>query len=571
MTKAFLYKNWPLALVLLLLWSGLAFFLAICLGSSGGHLVYPLDDPYIHMAMAKNFAQHAVWGVTRYEFSFSSSSPLWTALLSAAFFVFGTSVWIPLLINAILASLLCVLLYVLLRRAGAGPWLLAAGLPLVVFLTPMIVLATSGLEHLLHTCLAICFVYSVASRLSEKNAGLRSWLTPSAIGALLVLTRYEGLFLLFVAVGLVTMRKKWAPASTLAVAGLLPISIIGLLAVSRGWGFFPNSILLKGNLPVFSSLTGFLHFCLAWARQLIQNPHLLALLALLVLIGFARIRRGLFFEDRLTLMIMLTVGTLLLHLQFARTGWLFRYEAYLVALGLFITVYALADSGTISLSGKNYKRLMVALTAAFAAFGSIRGISAHRLLPVSVKNIYEQQIQTAIFLGRYYRGQSIALNDIGAPNFMTDIHCLDLWGLASREVGELKMKGIYNTRAIADLSRKKSVVIAIVYEKWFATSSIGGLPPEWILAGRLRIPANEVCGDDTLSFFAVDPAAAAKLSANLREFAPRLPDDVEVFLGDTHVAQERSQSCGTQTLFESQANAGGHPLDGQLVSSNTFL
>jgi len=365
MTKAFLNRNWPLVPTLLLLWAGLAISLALCLGSSGGHLVYPLDDPYIHMAMAKNFARHGVWGVTRFEFSFSSPSPLWTALVSAAFLVFGTSVWVPLVINAILASLLCVLLYLLLRRAGAGPWLLAAVLPAIVFLTPLIVLAMSGLEHLLHISLAICFVYLVASRLSAKETESRTWWAPAAIGALLVLTRYEGLFMLFIAVGLCAMRKRWTQALMLAAVGLLPISLLGLFAVSHGWGFFPNSILLKGNLPIFSSLPGFLLFCLTWARQLFENPHLLALLALLILIGFARIRRGLFFEDRLTLMIILTVGTLLLHLQFARTGWLFRYEAYLVTLGLFAATCALADPGSSGLTSVNLKRLMVALAAAF--------------------------------------------------------------------------------------------------------------------------------------------------------------------------------------------------------------
>lgn len=56
---------------------------------TGANFAYALDDAYIHMAMAKNLAHHGVMGATRFEFTSSSSSPLWTLLLTVAFVVSG--------------------------------------------------------------------------------------------------------------------------------------------------------------------------------------------------------------------------------------------------------------------------------------------------------------------------------------------------------------------------------------------------------------------------------------------------------------------------------------------------
>src|SRR6478735_4099968 len=72
-----------------------------------GELVYPLDDAYIHMAIAKNLQQHGVWGVTRYDFSSTSSSILYTLLLTFSFALFGIKAWLPLAINWIVAG--CIL------------------------------------------------------------------------------------------------------------------------------------------------------------------------------------------------------------------------------------------------------------------------------------------------------------------------------------------------------------------------------------------------------------------------------------------------------------------------------
>src|SRR4051812_45844062 len=47
--------------------------------------VYPLDDTYIHMSIGKNLAEFGQWGITRHEFTSSSSSILYTLLIALCF------------------------------------------------------------------------------------------------------------------------------------------------------------------------------------------------------------------------------------------------------------------------------------------------------------------------------------------------------------------------------------------------------------------------------------------------------------------------------------------------------
>jgi hypothetical protein len=57
--------------------------LSLCVAMTrftNGTFVYPLDDTYIGMAIARNLAMHGVLGITSREFSSSGSSPLFWAL-----------------------------------------------------------------------------------------------------------------------------------------------------------------------------------------------------------------------------------------------------------------------------------------------------------------------------------------------------------------------------------------------------------------------------------------------------------------------------------------------------------
>ena len=49
------------------------------------------------------------------------------------------------------------------------------------------------------------------------------------------------------------------------------------------------------------------------------------------------------------------------------------------------------------------------------------------------------------------------------------------------------------------------------------------MPASWVKAGQWRTPGCTVCGNDTISFFALDPAESEALELHLKEFGARLP------------------------------------------------
>src|SRR5688572_5305419 len=110
--------HWPLFAAAGLLLVIFTVQLTLSIRKNEGHFVYALDDPYIHMAIARNFARHGVWGVTRYEFSSSTSSLLWTLLLAAAYLV-TSSAYVPLVFNIACAIFLLAIAYFILEPLGS--------------------------------------------------------------------------------------------------------------------------------------------------------------------------------------------------------------------------------------------------------------------------------------------------------------------------------------------------------------------------------------------------------------------------------------------------------------------
>lgn len=51
---------------------------------TGAAYTYPLDDTYIHTALARNLIEHGTWGINPGEFANASTSPVWTVLVAIA-------------------------------------------------------------------------------------------------------------------------------------------------------------------------------------------------------------------------------------------------------------------------------------------------------------------------------------------------------------------------------------------------------------------------------------------------------------------------------------------------------
>src|SRR5207249_4688513 len=121
----------------------------------------------------------------------------------------------------------------------------------------------------------------------------------------------------------------------------------GLFSISHGWMFFPNTLMMKASLPrqplaLLKNLIGFAPGGgYVGVVGLIRFPYITSFLVA-CLIGFVLLKResGTIWRER-ELFLLLNMGTLLLHMQFARTGWFYRYEAYFITGSILATALAL--------------------------------------------------------------------------------------------------------------------------------------------------------------------------------------------------------------------------------------
>jgi len=491
------------------------------------NFVYTLDDAYIHMAMAKNFAAHGVWGITPFEFTSSSSSVIWTMLLSGFYFFIGPNQYVPIVLNLTFALLVLVSSYRTLIKRGLKNPAISLILILVIFVSPLPPLMFTGLEHVLHIWLSILYIFFVSEELSvtlKRN----DFVLLVVLSVLLPLTRYESLFLIFVTFLLFLVSGKYFRGTILLLSSIIPIIIFGLISIEKGWSFFPNSMLLKAGLPDLASIPDFLRFVSflydAFVPQGFQFISIIAFIAMLFCVIYFRHRfKKLLGNEDITLIILL-MSNIVLYSLYSRSGWTYRYQSFLIALG--ILVISLLYYKYIYLNFQRRLLIHIAITVIFLlpllylSYGSIKLIET---IPQASSNIFEQQVQMARFVRMFYNGSNVALNDIGAVNYFSDIHCVDLWGLGSLDASKMRRSGIFGEKEIYYLTAYNKAEIAIVYDSWFLEDGSSVLPPGWRKAGEWKINNNIIASDDRISFYAVNPDQEYTLIENLKSYSVLLP------------------------------------------------
>jgi len=513
------------------LWPALALFwlisivlLGAALARTGGHLIYPLDDTYIHMAIARHLVTDGHWAVTPNSFTSSTSSPLWTLLIALMYCLLGVNDWAPVVLGLICGTFAILLCYSLLR-SRLSPLRLLLLLPLIVLLVPLPVLALTGMEHALHGLLTLWLVYSATTLLCEKKPTKRQVGVVLVLSALVPVVRYEGLFLVLVIIVLLLVSKRALLALATGVVGVLPALAYGLFSLSKGWYLLPNSVLMKGNVPA-ASLAGLAAFLNHLLENMGKAPHVLMILVAGISVYLWRAKDDAS-RSRSRTLILTLVMTALLHMQFAETGWFYRYEAYLVLVGITILVEMVGsktayDATSTGGGGRIDVALGVTLAILVMLPLAVRAGKAVRDYPLAAGNIHEQQYQMGQFVKLHYQEKGVAANDIGAVSYLSDARLLDLFGLASMEVASAKRAGQFDKQAISELLQDHPVGIVMIYSSWFE----GEVPDEWIEVGRWRIADNVVCAADTVTFYSPNRLLLQDAVDSLSDFSDLLPATV---------------------------------------------
>ena len=583
------------------------------IGHTGGSLIYPLDDTFIHMAVAKNLALHHNWGINPFEFGSASSSLLYTLLLGGLFSLFSAGSLIPFLINCVAAAVLLVVVWKWARKEGIGRNGQLVLFAAIAFFTPLPILIISGMEHTLQCLFCFLFLFGFADWLgvgvgegrpgdaalstdsvgrpgvslglrpgeSELSAaGSTRWKLPPVLygyAMLVCMIRYEGLFLVGMACLLLLCYGRLGLAIRLGLFAILPLIVFGLFSVSRGSYFLPNSVLLKSESFPFTiqGMMDYVNNILVQKLTIVRNvtkvtegprtgittlatQRLLIILPLaaLLCLKWVRERSGYIF------VLVILTGCTALQLSFASTGWLYRYEAYLMfcaVLILFLLGYrygrqllggtwgggalrpgelgggALAadrmETGAGVWPGGWVKRVVylrgaLLLALLFALFFPfvLRSMAAFTKTGQACINIYQQQYQMGLFLQKYYDKDAVAANDVGVISYLTEGNNLDLWGLGNIQVARSRKGGYWTPDFLDSLSRRSGVKVAVVFDSWFPDS----LLHRWQKVATWQIQNNVICGDDKVTFYALDMRDAPALKENLREFQGALPVGVGV-------------------------------------------
>lgn len=551
--NSFLQKRYPLLIAGLFLAVTLLVVCLQILARTNGHFCYPLDDTFIHMTIAKNLALNGTWGINPQEFSSASSSPLYTLILALLFRLGSTSIWMPFAVNVLFAGGLLYISDKLLERFQMGALARTITLLLVIFFTPVTVMVVSGMEHMLHAFLAVWLIYKAIDWLQSDRTDSKTVILTGVIAGLAIMARFEALFLLAAIVALGIYNKKWGSAFVILVIAFIPMVIFGYWSIQQGGYFLPNSVLLKGShlgggwQQIKSSLQEIVLYKLTYGNNTMMNifshqyypegasslsgtalVRLLIVIPVLMLTLKATPGQEVPVKRAKQLAVIFII-TCFLHLALASVGWLFRYEAYLVAIGTLagcLLLYPRLTAWKDKFIQQSLLEKAIFLFVVIFTLGPLpmRAMSAYNNLPQACRNIYEQQYQMGTFLQQYYQHTTIAANDIGAVSYMANNRIIDMWGLGNNIVAASKLKGYYTPAFLQEFSQQQQVKIAVVYDSWFDPA----LLQHWKKVAAWKISNNVICGADEVSFYAVDPAAAATLQEQLKAFHTQMPAGVQV-------------------------------------------
>lgn len=461
--------------------------LFLSLNMNEGRLIYTLDDPYIHMALARNIA-YGHYGINRAEATAPSSSVIWPFLL-VPFIRLPAFEAVPLFLNLLFASVTGILLLGFFRKENV---LFFAG---SVFAFNLPGLALTGMEHSLQVLLTV--IIAVGAIEYSKSGRASRLLVVSLILAPMV--RYECL-----AVSLPVLALLFASGDrklSLATASALILLLAGfsLFLLSLGLDPLPASVFAKSSVVAERSILSNLIASLTCFRGVVQ------LLILIPLIRAATRKERGFQEKLLAAACSLAV---LMHLAAGRFGWFHRYGVYIWVFSVVICFHLYRAF----LERHRVVSLLVLMA------GSANYLTGYVRIPGASSNIYRQQYQMMRF-AHGWLNEPVAVNDLGLVALNSRHYVLDLWGLATPEA----LQGALSPLWVDSAAAARNINLAMVY-----MDELPGIQ-HWTRIARIELhPPLVVCPGGGVDFLVAPWASPGKYTALVDDFAPTLPHGIDL-------------------------------------------
>ena len=485
-----------------------------------GMLVYTLDDPYIHLAVAEMIAQ-GHYGINTGEFSAPSSSLFWPFLLAP----FARYSYAPFVVNLIV-SMGTVIVFTRVLRLSAlkntspSSLLLSVMTIMFVLATNMVGLIFTGMEHSLQVFAVTLVGYGLI--LESERASATRWLWVWI--AVLPLIRYECAAVSAAAFTYLIMRAQFRLVLISALILVIGIASFSVFLSSIGLDPLPSSVVAKSSVVQSGGALG------RFVENLLTSIHhrqgvVLGVLGLILLFwfGWAKDKR----KRQLALASLVAIG---LHAIAGRYGWYHRYEIYVLAFGLMMVTHLTLPAfyRALDVDDAQNTRLLSSI-GLVVAIGLVVGAPYIQILysmPKASNNVYEQQYQMHRFVVQFYK-KPVAVNDLGYVSYQNENHVLDLWGLGSQDALKARLKAD-KADWKDSLVEAAKVELIMIYEDWFEE-----IPKSWLKIGELHLGRGRVTpARSFVSFYVVNERVRAEVLKTIKSFRETLPDETKFILAN---------------------------------------
>lgn len=476
--------------------------------SMTGSFEFPLDDVYIHMAVAEQIAAGG-YGVNPGEFTSAASSPIYPFLL-LPFAGAPAQIWLPLFWN-VAAMVAAAWLWARIVVTAVSDTRWAVGLTLLgLFAFNFYGAAFVAMEHMLHILASLAVLRGLQIRFDEDRV---SWLLVAGM-VLGPMIRFEGLAVTGGAALALGMTGRWALGLGLFAAALVPVGLFMGFLVSLGLKPLPNSVMAKLAGTNGNERFALLELPIKVLVQLQNNPAIVLLIAIIMAVLLLARRMAGTAETRGLLLAAIFAGSG--HMLLGQFGWFERYELYMLTFVFGLLLIAFFREDTLR-SG----RMILVAGMGFLAFNYAS--YALKLGVYGPLGIQAQHQNMARFVKDHYKGD-VAVNDLGHVSWGNPNQVLDLWGLASYRALTTRLDNPYPGWA-ADMVKDAGIGLVIIYDKWLKD----GGSADWVKIGELKYTGYAgFLGDRTVSYYATSPETAPALREAFAAYIPHAVGAVEL-------------------------------------------